>query len=128
MKCFNHADRDAIGVCKSCGKGICHECLVTSPQGVVCKDDNCGRIAKLFDRAVEGNLAMLTTFRRERKSQGFTLIFMGLLMVGYGLLALKLNSVGSFFPMVPIGAVLVLLGGAVLRRLARQTTESSEAK
>ena len=26
MKCYNHHDRDAFAVCKSCGKALCLEC------------------------------------------------------------------------------------------------------
>ncbi len=27
MKCFNHHDRDAFGICKTCGKALCLECM-----------------------------------------------------------------------------------------------------
>ncbi|MBU4189689.1 MAG: hypothetical protein KJ886_01655 [Candidatus Thermoplasmatota archaeon] len=28
MKCFYNPTRDAVGVCKNCGKGLCAECAV----------------------------------------------------------------------------------------------------
>ncbi|MBP7275989.1 MAG: hypothetical protein KBA51_07280, partial [Kiritimatiellae bacterium] len=34
MKCFNHEDRDAVGTCKSCGKGVCRECAVDMGKGL----------------------------------------------------------------------------------------------
>src|SRR5262245_7896203 len=37
MRCFYHNERDAIGTCKSCGKGICHECAADLKKGLACK-------------------------------------------------------------------------------------------
>lgn len=36
MKCYNHHDRDAFGVCKVCGKGLCLECMEQKDDMVVC--------------------------------------------------------------------------------------------
>ena len=42
MKCYNHPDRDAVGTCVDCGKGLCQECMYlwTIP---VCADCNLKR-------------------------------------------------------------------------------------
>ena len=46
MKCYNHHDRDAFGICKVCGKGLCLECMSDKKEnGVYCKDSN---YCKLF--------------------------------------------------------------------------------
>jgi hypothetical protein len=37
MKCFNHPDVEAVGICKSCNKGICKECLTEVENGIACK-------------------------------------------------------------------------------------------
>jgi len=39
MKCYNHHDRDAFGICKSCGKGLCLECMKKEDGAVFCKND-----------------------------------------------------------------------------------------
>ena len=39
MKCYNHHDRDAFGICKSCGKALCLECMNTEASDVICKND-----------------------------------------------------------------------------------------
>ncbi len=36
MKCYNHHDRDAFGVCKVCGKGLCLECMDKNDDMVIC--------------------------------------------------------------------------------------------
>jgi len=37
MKCFNHSEHDAIGICKSCQKGLCLECTTTVDESLSCK-------------------------------------------------------------------------------------------
>jgi len=37
MKCFYHQDTDAVGICKSCSKGICKDCAVVVGNGIACK-------------------------------------------------------------------------------------------
>jgi hypothetical protein len=36
MKCFNHPDIDAVGICKSCNKGLCKNCLTELENGIAC--------------------------------------------------------------------------------------------
>lgn len=46
MKCFNHHDRDAFAVCKSCGKALCLECLEEYKGNYICKNSKrCRHIA-----------------------------------------------------------------------------------
>ena len=40
MKCYNHHDRDAFGVCKVCGKGLCLECMDKDSEIVVCTNEH----------------------------------------------------------------------------------------
>lgn len=37
MKCYNHADIDAIGVCTVCGKMVCNDCAIMVNGKMVCK-------------------------------------------------------------------------------------------
>ncbi len=48
MKCFNHHDRDAFGICTSCGKGLCLECMDATGENVVCKNSNCKNKIKRY--------------------------------------------------------------------------------
>ncbi len=50
MKCFNHHDRDAFGVCKACGKGLCLECMKEDDGVILCKDSKtCTNLAHKFN-------------------------------------------------------------------------------
>lgn len=55
MKCFNHHDRDAFGICRVCGKGLCLECLKETEFGhIICKNnDNCENIDNISTHYVK---------------------------------------------------------------------------
>jgi prefoldin subunit 5 len=37
MRCFYHEEKQAVGLCKSCGKGICKECAVDLTTALACR-------------------------------------------------------------------------------------------
>ena len=38
MKCYDHEDRDAVGICVSCKKGLCRDCAIEYDGKLYCKD------------------------------------------------------------------------------------------
>ena len=66
MKCYNHHDRDAFGVCKTCGKGLCLECLKEENGVILCKKGKCAsklsrcRMWSLLGIVLLGVLVLLT--------------------------------------------------------------------
>ncbi len=56
MKCFYHAEADAIGLCKFCQRGLCHACAEQRPSGLACRGEHAARvdaIDTLIDRNVK---------------------------------------------------------------------------
>ncbi|MDA4136303.1 MAG: DUF2180 family protein [Thaumarchaeota archaeon] len=39
MKCYVHPNADAVGVCTSCGRGVCRRCAVRLGGKLYCRDD-----------------------------------------------------------------------------------------
>jgi hypothetical protein len=37
MRCFNHQDKEAIGVCKSCARGLCPSCAAEVEKAIACR-------------------------------------------------------------------------------------------
>jgi len=53
MKCFYHPDADAVGLCKHCSRGVCHECAAERAGGLACKgihDDKVDQLSNLVER------------------------------------------------------------------------------
>ena len=48
MKCFSHADKDALAICKICLKGVCSGCAQDFEVGVSCP----GRCAQEMEKQV----------------------------------------------------------------------------
>lgn len=56
MKCYKHQDRDAIGLCKSCHKGVCPECSVLVGDSIACADscqENVDTLSHITERNKE---------------------------------------------------------------------------
>jgi hypothetical protein len=54
MNCFNHRDKPAIGICKSCGKGLCGDCVAELPNVLACKD-SCEKQVDLIGRHTDSD-------------------------------------------------------------------------
>jgi len=56
MRCFYHQDKDAVGSCKSCGKGLCVECAVDLGKGLACRgrcEEDVRAVVELVDRNIK---------------------------------------------------------------------------
>jgi hypothetical protein len=60
MHCFYHQDKEAVGTCKSCGKGVCAECAVDLSKGLACRS-RCEESARAIIQLVERNIQLSTT-------------------------------------------------------------------
>jgi hypothetical protein len=91
MKCFYHQDRDAVGSCKSCGKGLCPECAVDLGKGLACRN-RCEDDAKAVIALIEQNIkitartAGLVDFNKRARAAAYSFYFiMGSIFAGWGL-------------------------------------------
>src|SRR6516165_7879090 len=69
MLCFNHPRTDAIGICKSCAKAICHDCVFHTERGLACSQKCAERIEAveaMIDRSLKPNEAVRSMLRRTR--------------------------------------------------------------
>jgi hypothetical protein len=55
MRCFYHQTNEAVGTCKSCGKGVCADCAVDLVKGLACRN-HCEESAKAIIELVERNI------------------------------------------------------------------------
>ncbi|MEI6194808.1 MAG: hypothetical protein WCS42_10810 [Verrucomicrobiota bacterium] len=60
MRCFYHQDKDAVGSCKSCGKGLCVECAVDLGKGLACRG-RCEESARAIIAIVDRNIQLSIT-------------------------------------------------------------------
>lgn len=80
MKCYNHHDRDAFGICLSCGKALCLECMDKSVEKVICNNEDCK--AKLIQIENAYTIIKKNTSKQNRKLSallGIVSIFIGII-------------------------------------------------
>jgi hypothetical protein len=72
MKCFYHNDKDAVGICKSCEKGLCIDCAVDLGKGLACKNHCEEDVKRLIDISVENiqDASNTSEILRSRKTAG----------------------------------------------------------
>jgi hypothetical protein len=89
MRCYYHRDQDAVGVCKSCGRGLCVECAADIGKGLACRS-RCEEDARAIVQVVDRNIrlgakseALLHASQRSRLGAGlFYLVLGGVFLVG----------------------------------------------
>ncbi len=117
MNCFNHQDKPAVALCKSCGKALCGDCLAELSNGIACKG-SCEDRVNLINRIINRNSQILTAARHQIRHSG---LFM--LLAGIGFLAFAvfgyIQFPDTFIPyFLGFMGVLIFVGG--ISRLSRK--------
>lgn len=119
MNCFNHTDRVAIGICKSCGKGLCPDCAAQRANGLACKD-SCEARVDLLNRIIDINDQTLAAARYQSRSVGIVATIMGVVMIGFaGVLSVSPGWGFNAFLMGCFGAMCLVLGITRLNKKAQ---------
>jgi hypothetical protein len=108
MNCFNHRTSPAIGICKSCGKGVCQGCAVDTGNGLACRD-SCESRVRLLTRMVDNNAKVMKTANAQTRSAGIYGLITGLVFLAMGGLAYTANEMTLVILLGGIGLPLVLL-------------------
>jgi len=113
MNCFNHHERQAIGVCKACGKGLCPDCLVEVANSIACKN-NCEKRVTILNKLVDARLKLLSLARLYY----ILALATGLLFIIWGLLSYSADNTGAGLLGISVGVLLLCMGivGAVRSR------------
>lgn len=112
MRCFNHQDREAVGSCKACAKGLCGECAVDLGHGLSCQGpheavvSSCNAIIQYNSRVVavaSGNTYLFPAF----------LTAMGAVFIGFGY-----HRYGSVLNLpIMIGCLFVVYAAVIFVRM-----------
>lgn len=88
MICFYHPDRQAVGLCKHCQRGLCLECAADVDGSLACQGRHEGQVRAL-ERLTARNLLQAgrvgSVYRRNAVFYGLV----GILFAGFGLLQVR---------------------------------------
>jgi hypothetical protein len=102
MHCYYHQDKEAVGSCKSCYKGLCSECAVDVGAGLACRGQCEERVRAcnaLVDRGIklspqrekilESNRKSLESSRKITSNAAIFNLVTGAVFIGWGLFHLE---------------------------------------
>lgn len=69
MRCFDHRDSEAVGLCKSCGKGVCSACALDLGKGLACKG-RCEEDVRALIGLIDRNIKLSPTTSRLIEASG----------------------------------------------------------
>ena len=124
MHCYYHQDKEAVGGCKSCGKGLCPECAVDLGKGLACRgrcEADVQAVIALVDRSIKlsPTTTRLIESGRSLRSSGFTFnLVIGVIFIAWGL-----QDTERFSFITIVGVCFLAFGGYGFwqaRRLARE--------
>ena len=116
MNCFNHRDKPAIGLCKSCLKGLCEDCVAEVTNGLACKG-TCEARVNMINRTIDSNPQLVGAARRQVRSIAVFTILMGITFAVFAVWAYFDSSVFIACLLGAFAAVLLLSG---ILRLSRK--------
>lgn len=112
MKCYNHHDQDAVGICKQCSKGICPDCVIDVGGGIACKA-TCAEAVSELNALIKANAAATTINLRKGGSY-----FLPMFLVGLGTIflveALRSNRSTEAMGFVVMSAAMFIGFGLLL--------------
>ena len=109
MNCYFSPDSPAVGICKSCGRGLSLEYAADVGNGLACKG-SCEERVNLINRIIDNNSTVLSTANTQLRRNTVFVVVNGLLFVILGVImgALRYDPVGVVFS--ALGAVFVFRG------------------
>ena len=109
MNCYRHQENSAIGICKSCMKGLCPTCAVEVGNSLACKNSCEENVRKINESQI--NQSIIQPFAKVAQKAGpIFLTVYGLYLVVYWSGLVKQYA---DYGMVGLG-VICLVGGIVL--------------
>lgn len=103
MRCYYHPDKEAVGICKNCHKGLCPDCAADVENGIACRDRCENRVRALNEALEKGKRAYGRT-RTLYSRIALICLLMGVLILLVGLALL--SEVGVI--LIPTGLIFVL--------------------
>lgn len=116
MECYHHRGVSAVGICKSCSRGICRECAIEVTNGIACPGECANEAEKLDSLIKESEGAAREGAKLAKSINIFSIemfnIVLGLVFGGVGIYESRVW-------MLLLGAAFVILGTTGVIRVWR---------
>lgn len=121
MRCYYHPEQEAVGICKSCNKGICRECAIDIGNGIACKDTCEDEVKAINEITALSKKAFQKTGTAYSRG-ALVFLFLGISFVAFGIIEPQLRLF-----MIIVGAIM-LLGAALYYLSGRSLANKNNSK
>ncbi len=83
MHCYNHHDREAVGTCKACHKGLCPDCANDLGHGLACKGKH-ESLVETYNMIIDRNAKVYGAAPKNMYLAPLFYLFMGLVFAWFG--------------------------------------------
>lgn len=119
MKCYNHPETDAIGICKNCNKGLCKNCLTEIENGLACTA-TCVEEVKQVNSLINRNKQSFSIASKASSRNAIIYGIMGLAFLSFGLT----TDGPSLFPTVM--GIIFLIGAGLTYKSSKNLRQDNE--
>ncbi|WP_345552560.1 hypothetical protein [Microbulbifer aestuariivivens] len=124
MKCYYHRDIEAIGICKSCQKGLCEKCAVDISPGLACIN-SCEEEVSSLNEVLERSKSAYQKTGSAYRRNGLSMLLAGLVFLLIGVLPIIISGeYGSSF--IALLGLIFLLWSFFSYRSAKQIESSDK--
>jgi len=117
MKCYYHQYKDAIGVCKTCYRGLCQDCAVDVGNGIACKGKCEGKVKEL-NATIEKSRKAYSRVGQAYLRNALIQLMLGLLFLIVGLLTINTRS--TYGILTTVCGVILLFSAILNYSLSRK--------
>ena len=124
MRCFNHPDVEAVGICKHCSRGICTECVKDSGHGIACSLPCISEIRSLY-AAISRNKKVYSVAAKAGIRTAIWFFLLGGIFVAFGVLT-EIRDSPFMMYLFGMGALMLVAGAFALvnsRKMSRLSAE-----
>lgn len=101
MKCYVHKNKDAVGTCKACSKGVCEECSLDVGNGLACKHTCVDEVKAMNELIARSKQLYAIGTRGKVFSSGVIMYFLfAALFGGWGLYSSFATAQPDVFPIL----------------------------
>lgn len=115
MRCYYHHDKEAVGTCRSCSRGLCPDCAVDVGKALACRG-HCEEDVRTFVAFIhrsnqfspQSPEKIIASARKGRFASAIFLLVMGVIITAWGFSNQKLTV------MAALGLCFLIYGAFVL--------------
>ena len=107
MRCFYHGEVEAVAICKSCGRGVCHDCGAEVGTGTACRN-RCEPEVEALNELIQRNKKAYASTAGMYRGGGAFSVLVGVLFAGFGWFMRETGSFSYFI--IALGVIFFLRG------------------